>query len=342
MERKDTKKILVLRFSALGDVAMTMPAIYSVALQHPEVELVVATRPFFSRLFIHAPENVTMLPVDLKQYKGVGGLVRLIRLMLAQQPDCVADLHNMLRTWMIDAALWLTGHRVVMVDKQRRQRKAQKLREQRRPFTQRYFDVFEQLGLKAIPQFASVYDHVAAPALPDFLPAKGEERWVGVAPFARFENKSYPNAYGPELMQRLSQLPGVRVFLFGGKENLADAEAWLAGSDRVVSMIGRTAIEQELALMSRLDLMISMDSANMHLASIAGTRVLSIWGSTTPSCGFLGWNQRPEDALCAGLACQPCTTAGSKHCRLKDLRCMMALTPQKVEQSVKRILYGTE
>ncbi len=112
--------MLIIRFSALGDVAMTVPAIYSLATRYPDLNIDVVTRPFFARLFINAPDNVNVIGVDFnKDYKGVGGTLRLLRRLGKLRPDYVADLHNVLRSWIIDRYFRLRGVKVVMVDKMR-------------------------------------------------------------------------------------------------------------------------------------------------------------------------------------------------------------------------------
>ena len=91
----------------------------------------------------------------------------------------------------------------------------------------------------------------------------------------------------------------------------------------------------ELRFMTSLDAMLSMDSGNMHLASLAGVRVVSIWGATHPLGGFLGWGQREEDVVQLPLSCRPCSTYGNRPCKFGDWRC---LTGIKEEDVVARLL----
>ena len=156
--------VLVLRLSALGDVAMTIPAIYSVAHTYPQHRFTVVTAAFTARLFVGAPENVHVLALEKSESKGIGGtfclLRRLFRIDKGQNGgfghvDAVADLHNVLRSWIVDAVFFLRWRRVALLDKRRSERRAI-LHDHScsaRPFTQRYFDVFAQLGLKAEPEF---------------------------------------------------------------------------------------------------------------------------------------------------------------------------------------------
>lgn len=327
--------MLIIRFSALGDVAMTIPVIYSVARQYPGERFDVVTRPFFAGLFINAPENVHVIPADFKEnYRGAAGMRRLLHDLRALRPDCVADLHNVLRSWIIDNYMRLHGVRVVMVDKNRSKRR--KLLSEKVPqtgFITRYADVMARLGFPVELTFRSLYDHT--PARPPFEP---EHPAVGIAPFARYYNKTYP----PEMMKQTAQLlarRGYHVYLFGGRGHEADElSAWANDIDRCTSVAGRYALADELALMNRLDCMVSMDSANQHMAALAGTSVVSVWGSTTPACGFMAYGQDPELAISLGLHCQPCSVAGKPTCPLRHLDCLCSITPEMIAARVKKAL----
>ena len=90
--------------------------------------------------------------------------------------------------------------------------------------------------------------------------------------------------------------------------------------------------------MSHLELMVSMDSANMHLASLVNTPVVSIWGATHPYTGFMGWNQKLENAVQVDLPCRPCSIFGNKPCLRGDYACLNSITPDMVFSKVKAVL----
>lgn len=329
--------ILVLRLSALGDVAMTIPAVYSVARAYPQHRFVVATSAFTARLFINPPVNVEVIGLSKEESRGAMGTIRMIGRLRKLSVDAVADLHNVMRSWLVSTYFRLQGKTVAMLDKHRTERRAilRNHAEAAVPFVQRYFDVFARLGLKATPQFTSLFP-ASLPPLPDNLPAKATEEWIGIAPFARYRSKTYDHEQMQKVVTMLAAMPRGRIFLFGARgaeEKLL--QEWAEKRPNVFVVAGRLQLEEELALMAHLDVMISMDSANMHLASIVGTRVISIWGGTTPSCGFLGYFQRREDALMAGLPCQPCSIAGSDRCPLGHFRCTQSITPEAIVSHFK-------
>lgn len=324
-----TKRLVILRFSALGDIAMTLPVIYSVAREYPDVEIYVATRPFFGRMFINPPANVRILTFDLKEkYRGLGGTLRIARELASLHPDYVADLHNMARTMIISAYLRLRGAKVATVDKARsRRKKVYAGGKPQRQYISRYFDTFEKLGFPSSMSFRSVYgDSTPAVDISIKHPA------VGIAPFARYANKTYPPSKMREVARSLTG-KGVNVYLFGGRGEEAETlGSW--EQEGVVSLAGKFPLEEEIAIMSHLDVMVSMDSANQHLAGIAGCKVISVWGSTTPACGFLGFGQNESDTVSLGLKCQPCTIAGSKECPLGHMACLENLPPETIVSKV--------
>jgi len=321
------KSLLVVRLSALGDVAMTIPAIYSLAMQHPEQPVKVLTLQPFARLFIGKPANVTLIAVAKADIKGLKGLVRLLRLLSKEDIGLVADLHNVLRSWLVDAYFRLCGRRVAMLDKGRKARLTL-LRErgsgaQHKAYTTRYFEVFRRLGFAVEPAFTTVLEHDTAQ--PDFtavLP-DAEKTAIGIAPFARYQNKTYPLQLMEQVVAQLSADGRFRVLLFsGGKHEREQMEAWQGRYPNTLSVAGRYSLDDEIRLMARVRVMVTMDSANMHLASLVGTPVVSVWGSTTPQCGFMGWGQQQAHAMLMGCDCQPCTIAGSNSCRRGDFRCL--------------------
>ncbi len=329
------KRLLIIRLSALGDVAMTIPAIYSLAVQYPDLRIDVLTRPFFAQLFINPPSNVQILEADLKgEHKGVGGMVRLLGKLDACRFDGVADLHNVLRSWVIDAFFRLKGKKVVMVDKQRGGRKQALTRKSRQPnFIDRYAGVFAALGYPIDFSFRSLFSG-SCPSLPVSI----QHPAIGIAPFARYMNKTYPL---PKMQQVVSGLieEGFHVYLFGGRGQEAEVLGrWQQDHENCISFAGKYTLVDELAIMNHMEVMITMDSANQHMAALVETNVLSVWGSTTPACGFLGYRQDEGNALYLDLPCQPCSIAGGETCPLGHLNCMNQLAPVTLVRKVKQLI----
>lgn len=323
--------LIVYRLSALGDVAMTIPAVYSCAKTWPQVTFHIVTTDFCAQLFVEAPANVSIHPVEKRM-----GLWKILSILNKIEADAVADFHNVLRSWIVDVWFLMRGKRVCMLTKNRLKRKAlfRKAKCDTTPFTQRYFDVFARLGLSCTPCFKTVFKTL--PPIPLNM-KKAEERWIGIAPFARYKNKTYPLDKMQQVVCLLAKQSSTRIFLFGGRGEQADILAgWERFSPCVHSVAGCFSLAEELSLMAHLDVMLSMDSANQHMASLVDTRAVTIWGSTTPACGFMGWNQKETDAVYLNLVCQPCTVGGSNICYKKTLDCLEKLKYQDIIRQINR------
>lgn len=327
--------MLIIRLSALGDVAMTIPAIYSLAMRYPTLKITVVTRPFFARLFINRPQNVEVIGIDFKgEYKGIRGMLRLLRRLRGLKPDYVADLHNVMRSWIIDNYFRLNGVKVEMVDKLRSSRKELfKTGMQQPSFIDRYATVFSRLGYPIDLTFDGLYADRKAN-----IPIEIRHPAIGIAPFARYFNKTYPPAQMRKVISGLAA-SGYNIYLFGGRGSEAEEmQKWAGENPNCESLAGRYPLEDELAIMSGMDIMISMDSANQHMAALSGTPVLSIWGSTTPACGFMAYRQKRDHALCLDLPCQPCSVGGSPVCPKNYFDCMKTLSPESVIEKVKEFV----
>ena len=342
--------ILVIRFSALGDVAMVVPVVYSLAKQHPDIRITMLSREGFRPLFENLAPNIGFMGADLKrEYKGLRGLNALYRRLTAKQFTAIADLHSVLRSEFLRLRFNMSRCRVEHINKHRKGRRKltsnnnKQLIQQPTPF-QNYVEVFERLGYSINIQFTSIFPSGRGDLslLPANMNAKNaDELWIGIAPFAAHEGKIYPTPLMHEVIRQLTQQhPKARIFLFGrGEKEDQHFTEWCKEFPTCVFVSQHLqSMSEELVLMSHLDVMLSMDSANMHLASLTGIPVVSIWGATHPFAGFMGWNQTKDNAVQADLDCRPCSIFGQKPCKRGDYACMTMIKPETVVEKVNTLL----
>ncbi len=301
------KNILVIRLSAMGDVAMTVPVLRAFSLQYPDVKLTVVSRPFFEPFFKDIP-NLTFFGVDLKKrHKGFLGLLRLFSDLKKLKIDAVADLHNVLRSKVVRTLFALTGKKVAATDKGRADKKALTRAENKvfkpvKSMFQRHVETFEKLGFPinlenpVFPKKAVLSEEIVSKLMeneiPDFSGIK-----IGIAPFAQYESKVYPLDLMQEVIDELAKNPETKIFLFGGGEAEIQKLNQLQNNHKnVVVVAGKLKFNQELDLISNLDIMLSMDSGNAHIAAMLGVKVITLWGATHPYAGFKPFNQ--SDAFC--------------------------------------------
>lgn len=335
------KKILIIRFSALGDVAMTIPIVYSLALQYPETEFVFFSKPALRKLFFNAPSNFRFEEIDYRnRHKGFVGLVRLFLDLRKEKFDALADLHGVLRSHILTFFFLFTNTKVVAIDKQRAAKREliahpQHKKRQLRTSFERYTEVFTKLGFRWNVDFSSIFETKGdLSKLGGLVPAK-EKKWIGIAPFAKHQGKIYPI----EKMEQVVDLIAAEdciLYLFGGGDNeKAILSSWEAKSANIISTVGKIDMEKELILMSHLDGMVTMDSGNMHLASLVECPVISVWGATHPKAGFYGWKQNPENRVEIDLDCRPCSIFGDKPCHRGDYACMTQISPEQIFEKIK-------
>lgn len=334
-------KILVIRFSAMGDVAMTAPVLKEFLRDYPDTELLMVSRTLFKPFFNDIP-NLSFFSFDPKRaHKGFWGLIKLFLKLRKQKITAVADLHNNLRSNVIRLLFFVSGVKTAGLDKGRKEkkeltRKAHKSVRQLKPTVYRYADVFKALGFPFIlknvleENIPNTLDNETFP----FAPIPKTKKWIGVSPFAQHLQKVYPLDKMETVILALANL-GYQLFIFGGSdEEQAIASGWEEKHENVISVIKKINLEEELKLISNLDIMLSMDSAGMHLASLKNIPVISVWGATHPYAGFLGYGQSLADAVQIDLYCRPCSIYGNIPCYRGDFACMNNLPDSMVINSV--------
>lgn len=346
---RNKSNILVCRFSALGDIAMTIPTVYNACREYPEKRFFFLTCHHPSALFINAPENLTVIAVDLDNYKGIRGMWRLASsLKLRYGIDYMIDLHSVVRTGFLQLFFGLRGVGSTRIhkglkSKQRLTRRLNKLLLPLTPTTRRYDQAFRRAGFPAKDTFRSIFQnnpdgHGDSSSFKSITtPKRIGEKWIAIAPFAKHKGKIYPLELMRKVVEHLDSLPSHRIFIFGfGNKESEEIDRLADGLHNVVNMARENiGIPGELSLMSHCDVMLSMDSFNMHLASLTGLRTVSVWGATHPYTGFLGRGQDPEDTVQLDMTCRPCSVFGDKPCFRGDYHCLWGITPQIIVQKLQ-------
>ena len=298
-----------MRLSAMGDVAMTVPVLRAFVLQNPEIQITVVSRPFF-KPFFEGISNVSFFAFDEKnRHKGFIGLLRLFQDLKALNIDAFADLHNVLRSKVVRTLFALSGKKTAFVDKARAEKAALTRAENKifQPLTtmfERHAKVFEELGFEidlsnpTFPEKAVLSNDVLKmlvgnEKIPDFSGIR-----IGIAPFAQYDSKVYPLDLMQEVINHLAENSNYKILLFGGgKKEIELLNSLSKDKENVFVVAGKVQFQQELQLISNLNVMLSMDSGNAHIAAMLGVKVITLWGATHPFTGFSPFNQPLENAL---------------------------------------------
>lgn len=337
--------ILVMRFSALGDVAMVVPVISILRQTYPELKITVMSRPFFKPLFEFIP-HVSFISADLKnEHKGMR-IFKLGAQAKANKIEAVADLHDVLRTKMLSVYFRFNGIPVKTIDKGRKEKKALvsgnlNFFKQLKTTHQRYADVFAQLGY---PISLEDYQPPAKPDIPEKLRvflADASKNVIGIAPFAAHEGKMYPSDLMKKLLKILGKSGNYKILLFGGgSHEIKQLNVWENEFENCMNVAGKLSFSDELRLIANVDSFISMDSGNGHLAAIFGIPVLTLWGVTHPFAGFAPFQQDKRNQLTSDTdeyPLIPTSIYGNKFPPGYE-NAMRTISPEKIAAELARVI----
>lgn len=340
--------LLVLRFSAMGDVALTTPALIAIAAKYSNIQITVVTRGNFSPFFYNIP-NLNVLGINLKKYRGLLGLWRMYRDISKLGPfGSVIDLHGSVRSRLISFIFRTQGVPYQKIIKGRREKLAQTRRYNKKlknlPHTvERYLNVFRKAGFDA-PIRKGPWLNVDGESkiyAKEYFKSVGTEKktgqWIGFAPFAGHALKEWSFEKSIRLVEiLLEEFPDAYVFLFGGKEDTDKLKILKNGGSRVhIVQGGKLGIRGELGIMDRLDVMIGMDSSNVHIAALLKKPVIGIYGTTHPMSGFGPFAQEDTGVLQVDLPCRPCSIYGNTKCYRGDHACMELIDPLDVVRRIR-------
>jgi ADP-heptose:LPS heptosyltransferase len=305
------KRILILRFSALGDVLILLPLLKSIQNSSSPYHFTVASMPKLAFLFQDIP-NVDFIGVDLKEdYKGVKGLLDLFHVFYGMKFDAVLDLHDVIRTKVLKVLFKMVGTPVITFEKGRAEKK--KIIENKSknrmalPTTfDRYFNAFKALDNEFEIIENQLFEKIelnekCAAFLGDF-----DRKFIGIAPFSKHKSKEYSLEKISEIVNSFSDKSDVKFIFFGyGDAEKNQIESFFKDNEKVKNAISKFTFEEECAMISNLDIMVSMDSSNGHISALFGVPTLTIWGATHPIIGFQPYNQPQENQIIPNLDVYP-------------------------------------
>jgi len=338
--------VLVIRLSAMGDVAMTVPVVRALVQQYSDVRVTVVSRPFFKPFFDDI-DRVDFFSVDLqKRHKGFVGIYRLFQDLKKLKINCVADFHNVLRSKILRTFFKLSGIKTAFTNKGRAEKKAltraeNKILKPLKLMTERHLDTLAALGFSVDLSKITFPEKVElSQDILKITTEKSKNKWVGIAPFAQYQTKVYPADLMKVIIRKLAEKPLHKIFLFGGKNELQQLIDLKQHLENVILVPEYFNFKQELQLMPHLNIMLSMDSGNAHIAAMYGVPVITLWGNTHPFAGFVPFSQPLENSLTPDLEkypLLPTSVYGNKIIPgYEDV--MQTITPEKVVDKINDLL----
>lgn len=348
------KHVLLIRFSALGDLALLLPVLSKTKQANPEVTFTLLTKKVFVPLF-ECIDGMRIVTLDnSSKHKGLWGLYCLYRALKKEHRfDIIVDLHQNIRTFFLKLFFRTSGIPSHTIHKRRKERKQLTARRYKllKPLahvTQLYEETLSKAGLKTpdlrdflMPPSQTIFSSQAKTFIDNHF--KSKKYIVGLAPFAHHPTKVWGLDKVATLVELFAKRDDTGLIIFGGKGKEQEFAESLREKypDKIVSAIGRFSLNEEIELMRHLDVMLTMDSANMHLTNLAGTPTVSVWGATHPYAGFAPLNRSRNTVVQVSedlLACRPCSVFGNKPCFRGDHACMRDISVEQVYKAMEHFM----
>lgn len=326
---------LVLRFHSIGNVAMTVPVIASLATRYPEHRFMVVAQKRLQDMFA-GYANIEFVEVNFDWGKWEG-MKKIYHTLKQKSIDGIIDLqddfHTRMLRWMLRKR-----HMPVSVFEKERWKKflACSFMKRKSPLLtefERYSNAFAAVGLQADESFRHIPVHLDYAEECQRLFGDKHGYWIGIAPFAKYKSNVLGVRKTKEIIAHLAHRKDTHIFLFGAnKIECERLKQWATIYPNTTSVAGQLSLGIELELMRRLDIMLCMDSANQHLASLVGLRCVSVWCATHPILGFKAWKQEEQNIIQLPVACRPCRVHGTNHCRYGNFSCQDIDTNMIIER----------
>ncbi len=334
----------------MGDVALLVPVIKSFVAAHKDIEVTVVTRPRFAPFFYDI-ERVVSFPADVDYtYNGVFGMRDLFRTLIRKGDyDLVIDMHDHIRTIFLRTLFKMFGTPVAVFNKGRKEKKAfsrkeNKITEPLVHTVNRYHQAFEKAGFVfplLPPPYFTLNDSILATAS-EWLAQRNlrkAEKWIGIAPFAMHASKIWPLENYIQVIENILKKTPAKFFFFGGGQREVKYFESIKNKfpQHCEIVADQLKLRQEIAIMQNLDVMLAVDSSNMHIATLAGIPVISVWGGTHPDVGFGPFGKGEESVIQitrAELPCRPCSVYGRETCHVGGFPCLTRISSDVIADRV--------
>lgn len=329
----------------MGDVAMSIPVIRALTEKHPECKITVLSKPFFKPLFDKIPQVSFFAAQVNTKHKGILGLFKLYRELKKENITHVADFHDVLRSKILRTLFIFNGNPCICINKGRTEKKAltrtkNKIFKQLKTSHQRYAEVLNKLGFNLDLSNPTLIEKKKLSEKITIITGLKTDTWIGIAPFAAFKGKVYPLQLMEEVIKEMAS-KGFKIFLFGGgKHEVKILNTIEKTYKNVINLAGQLSFKEELEVISKLDLMVSMDSGNAHLAAMQQVKTITLWGVTHPYAGFAPFHQPDDYCLISDLEKYPkipCSIYGNKVINGYE-NVMETISPDRVIEKIMSVL----
>jgi ADP-heptose:LPS heptosyltransferase len=310
------KKILIIRFSSIGDIVLTTPVIRCIKQQLKKAELHYVTKEIFAPVLKYNP-NIDRLFTFKKD------ISELYDLLQSQNYDLVVDLHKNLRSLRLKQKLKAKSYSFNKINIPKFLAVNFKMRSvlPQEHIVERYLAAVKEMGVtndrKGLDYFLDAADQVDTSSL--FFGGQ-KTKFIALVAGGSYYTKKIPVNKLKEICS-LAKLP---VLILGGKEDTLVANELLQHFTGLIDTCGKFSINQSASIIQQAEWVITSDTGLMHIASAFHKKIISVWGNTIPQFGMEPYLPNPENKILEikNLSCRPCSKLGYKKCPKGHFKCM--------------------
>jgi ADP-heptose:LPS heptosyltransferase len=327
-------KILIIRFSSIGDIVLTTPVIRCLRKTYPDAKIHYLTKSSFKNI-------ISKNPYIDKFHLYKGNLKNTIGELRDEKFDYVIDLHHNLRTWFVKRGLGVTSYSFRKLNYEKWLLVHFKIN--RLPpihIVDRYIETLAPLNVvndnQGLDFFLSAVDEVDIAK----LPAPFTNGYVAIVLSGTFYTKRLPNDKVISLCQKIDR----PIILLGGNAEIGNASKIMKkmGMTKVFNAVNKYGISQTASLLKQAEAVITNDTGMMHIAAAFNKRIISIWGNTVPEFGmtpYFGNDAMKEKNSVIiqvnGLSCRPCSKLGFNQCPKKHFKCMNDIDEDAIIEAIE-------
>ncbi len=337
-----SEKYLIIQTAFLGDAILTEPLIETIKLNQPDADVAVMVIPQNKDLFLGNPNVDKIIAYDKHgSNNGLLGLINIIKEVRKHNFDYVISPHMSFRTSllvMFSGIKRRIGFReaslnIVYTDLVKK--------------PENVHDIYKNLSLLKPLNFKKISDKIRlyyAKDSEEFFEGikeahniKKEDKIVGISPSSVWPTKRWPKERFLDLAKRLTDR-GLFIVLFGTEKDSKITQYIKNGNSRIIDLAGKTSLNDLFCVISKISLLITNDSAPVHIASAYNTPTIDIFGPTSPSFGFAPLSEKSKIIEVNNLKCRPCSKHGSVSCKHKHFKCMMDIDVDQVYEAALELL----
>ncbi|MBK8945504.1 MAG: lipopolysaccharide heptosyltransferase II [Ignavibacteriae bacterium] len=335
-EKKSIKKILVIQTAFIGDAILSTPILREIKKIYPTSKLDILVIPQTSNLFKHNPHISKIIEFDKREkLTRIFSFFKVLKIVFIEKYDAVISIQSSFTSSII----MLIGRIKIRIGYPRQKLlthtinliKGLHLRK-------RVLKLLEPFGDFIFNDETELFWSEQEEKKIDMLLNRSDGIFrLGIAPSSAQFTKQWPKEYFKELIKLLSN-HNLEIFLIGGKEDkLLCNEIAEINAAKIKNLAGELSLLESAALIKNMNLILSNDSAPMHIANAVKTDVIAIFGPTVKNFGFYPYREN-DKILEVELDCRPCGKHGGSKCPLDHFKCMLELKPEFVYQKIKEKL----